>query len=695
MIAKAKHKSGSSGRSIGYILGDMEEKDQRVRIIGYNGFALSRLKIAEIEKVPSSKKERNEHKKEVWKIANELSEVFDARALIADDRVIEPFEEYIISCVDDERARLRRTPTKEERERYGMQVLKEGETDDRPLERIILDEFLAEIGVHGDIEKTLRRKRDGKKYTVKKTIHREALFLAAAHDGKSHPHLHVFTARPDEDGKVNDTRNERYRILAVVKKLSKIYNLTLRLENYEVDLDNTNEGYATFIRMRNAVKAVLLYASSHEELTNELAGMGIIPAWKTHETTQKEYGIVFTAIDKSGREHTFSGSQLDRSLSYKKVEEALARNLTERQAKEDAIELALAQQESLAFARRKENDNIIKEMVVGYNSIVPSIEESFKALKSSTNQLYREAKDAGLSLSVETSAKYRELSNTWKAFDKQRTKLSAVMVAEEITELIGGALMCLNPIVGITVMFLASIAGDIHRASLVAQKKLLVQVESLRDELTALEAEKTALTIQKQERLQRYLEAKHMYQEYRDGLQTVDREVAAIKSELRAAEERDFICRYVQSDQAKGLLDFVNSGFDETHYSLVPGPLVETKTGMRLVLYTDGYRSPDDHNRILYHQHDSAPQDYGESYIDFSIDERGNLIAAIESDPTNRYTRGLTGKVNITTGEGTITIRKYRGSEKDEYCRLQERANFTDAENKQKPRRNTSYGPKL
>ena len=127
----------------------------------------------------------------------------------------------------------------------------------------------------------------------------------------------------------------------------------------------------------------------------------------------------------------------------------------------------------------------------------------------------------------------------------------------------------------------------------------------------------------------------------------------------RAAEEKDFIRRYVNSDKLKALLDFVNGGFDETHYDLVPGRLVETETGMRLVLYSDGFRST---SGVLYHEHEPAPQDHGESYIDFSVDAQGHLIAAVECDPTNHYTYGISGKLNLGTGKGSIARRDFRGS---------------------------------
>lgn len=345
MIAKEKHKS-LSGSSLGYMLGVMLEKDQQVRIVGYNGFALSRMKIAELERIPTSKEEKKEHKLEVWKIANDLSKIFDARAALADYRVNDPFEDYIISFTDGERDRLRRIPTVEEREVYGLPKLTDGEIDERPLERIILEEFLARIGVHGKIEKTLRRKKDGKKITTKKTVIREAMYMAAAHDGTAHPHLHVFTARPDSDGKVNDTRMERRRIVNATRELSKKYHLSLKLEGYEVDLEKTNEGYAAKIWARDSALWALETATSHEEFARKLnEGMtGVIPSWRVHSETGKEYGILFTKIDKRGKEHTWSGSQLDRRLSYGKVEEALARNLAERKAQEEAIEQALARQ---------------------------------------------------------------------------------------------------------------------------------------------------------------------------------------------------------------------------------------------------------------------------------------------------------------------------------------------------------------
>lgn len=178
------------------------------------------------------------------------------------------------------------------------------------------------------------------------------------------------------------------------------------------------------------------------------------------------------------------------------------------------------------------------------------------------------------------------------------------------------------------------------------------------------------------------------HQEYHNSLKTVDREVAVIKSDLLAAAKEDYIRQYVSSEYAKNLLAYINSQFVETHYSLVPGPLIKTEKGMRWILYTEGFRDPNNFNRILYHQQEPAPQDHGKSYIDFSYNEKGELVGSVECDPKDHYTSGLSGQVNIKTKESTVARHTFRGSMEEERIRKQKikdnYAKFTAAEKKPK-----------
>lgn len=337
MISIAKHMSNSSASSISYMLGGLMKKNQIVRVVGYNGFGLSRLSIAEIERVPTGEEDRIEHKNSIWKITNKISKIFDNRASLADYRVEKPFESFIVSCTQGERKRLRNVPTPEERKAFGLEV-----NEERPLERIILEEFLEGVGVHGDIEKRIRKVVDGKRTTTKQTVHREAMFLAVAHDGTRHPHFHILTARPDEHGKVNDTGFEHRRIVTLVRKLSKKYNLSLKLENYKDEVAEVNEGYARQIIMRDAAMKVLTIACSYEEMDKLLARDSIKTELKKHPKTGDEFGIIFIYTDSKGKEHKYSGSQLHRSLSYGNIRATLARNRSERQQKEEARRAAEA-----------------------------------------------------------------------------------------------------------------------------------------------------------------------------------------------------------------------------------------------------------------------------------------------------------------------------------------------------------------
>lgn len=337
MISIAKHMSNSSASSISYMLGGLMKKNQIVRVVGYNGFGLSRLSIAEIERVPTGEEDRIEHKNSIWKITNKISKIFDNRASLADYRVEKPFESFIVSCTQGERKRLRNVPTPEERKAFGLEV-----NEERPLERIILEEFLEGVGVHGDIEKRIRKVVDGKRTTTKQTVHREAMFLAVAHDGTRHPHFHILTARPDEHGKVNDTGFEHRRIVTLVRKLSKKYNLSLKLENYKDEAAEVNEGYARQIIMRDAAMKVLTIACSYEEMDKLLARDSIKTELKKHPKTGDEFGIIFIYTDSKGKEHKYSGSQLHRSLSYGNIRATLARNRSERQQKEEARRAAEA-----------------------------------------------------------------------------------------------------------------------------------------------------------------------------------------------------------------------------------------------------------------------------------------------------------------------------------------------------------------
>ncbi len=521
MIATAKHKSGSSGSCLGYILGDKLKKDQRIRIVDFNGFALSRLKIAELEKVPVTDDEKKAHKKNVWKIANDLSKIFDARAALADYRVNDPFEDYVISCVNGERERLRRIPTAEERAAYGMPELKNGETDDRTLERIIVKELLEKIGVHGQVEKKLRRKTDGKKHMVTEIVEREAMYIAVAHDGASHPHMHVLSARPDANGKVNDTRNEKRRIVAAVQELSKKYNLALKLKDYEVDLEKTNEGYATKIQMKNFVIDTLKTAKNRNELKEALAGADIIPTWKVHSETGKEYGILFTKIDKNGKEHTWSGSQLDRSLSYGNIMKRLAANQQAASATtaKTVTEAPVHKETGGTTAAQK------KGLVVEYRFILPVIEQLLTTA-SRIIKFEEETIRTGVKLNRETEKKKVELVETVFKLSQLNAEAKKAESDEKAAVLVSMAVAMLNPVAALMVALLVLIIADIRQERINEERHLLLEKSKrLRGEIKELEKQKAQIKENQRSFIDEIITDRSYINAYRENINALDEEI--------------------------------------------------------------------------------------------------------------------------------------------------------------------------
>lgn len=289
---------------------------------------------------------------------------------------------------------------------------------------------------------------------------------------------------------------------------------------------------------------------------------------------------------------------------------------------------------------------------------------SLITIKNNLYSLMSAAKEAGHVVTKDCNAKYNELQSIWNRINSLNQERKEAKDQAEKAQSMIGMLALLNPIIALTVMFLAKISYDIRQSSIEdSKKKLLAQVVYIRDEIVQLKQRKAQLTIEKKKLHQEYLYTKQMLKEYQESLHAIDHNINAIKADIESVNNIERICKYVNSQKAENLLDYVNSAFGtfESHEHLVPGPLVQTERGMRWELYSDGYTDGKD----IYQPHAPAPVKYGKSYIDFFFNERGQLVAEVEAD-RNYYTKGVSGQLNIDTGEGEVKERAYRGL-KDEY----------------------------
>lgn len=463
--------STTSGSVLGYDLGDLKNKEQRIQILGSEGVFMDARQIDRLNQNWTDAASLKEFKFISRAVADDLAKQFDSQAS-ASDRIVRATGHIALSFSPEDRPRLQ----------------------DNDFKIKLATEYMEQMGIV------------------------DTQWVITEHYDTHAPHLHIAYNRVKYDGTVIDSRNERYRSQKIAAEISQKYGLTPAGKTPRKEQSLTPE-QQLYSQMRTLAREALQKSCTMEEFKNNLRKRGIELRLSEHSEQQKSYGISYAMGEISAK-----GSKLDRStLSYAKVSTTLEQNLSTRQAQEQA-DIIKAAEEAKIQERIKE-----RELISGYNSIVPpmcSEKVSLLTVKNKAYQLMKEVSDAGVTVSKETSVKFNELKTNWSDFNRLNQEGREAKEASGKIAAIGGMLMLLNPIIGLTVMFLAKVANDIRQSEIKAQKKqLLTKVESIRNEISQLQEQKAQLKIEKQERLQEYLDAKKMLKEYNEGLKTVDQTV--------------------------------------------------------------------------------------------------------------------------------------------------------------------------
>jgi hypothetical protein len=325
-------------------------------------------------------------------------------------------------------------------------------------------------------------------------------------------------------------------------------------------------------------------------------------------------------------------------------------DLTERQAAEIYPEIS-----SVADGWRRISKARRDEFWNEYHSKHKPVYDTAKKACDDTYRLYVSAKDQYSLTSKEISEQYKLLRESYIRMREQSDSLKTIQKSRKFVNAASTMLLFVNPTAAIALKLTASIIAKAKTsASKEARKSLFQQAESIKKTIEDLKRQQEVLGQQKADRLSAYLEKK----EDKSRLLT---ELDALKAELQvdlSQRMKEHIERYISSDQAMNLVSVINgAGCKAGHYHLVPGVLVELGNDtFRWILYTDGTTGD---NKQIHKPQAAAPQLYGESYIDFSFNDKGELIATIEAD--NYQARGVSGRYNLKTGKGEISERTYAG----------------------------------
>ena len=150
--------------------------------------------------------------------------------------------------------------------------------------------------------------------------------LIVRHSDRQHPHLHICINRIGNDGKTISDRNEKYRSTKICRELTERYGLTLGKGKKAVNRHRLQGEDKLHYEIFDGIKAVLPKSNNWKDFVTDLNKQGIATRFKTKGNTDVVQGIIF---EKDGC--SFSGSKIDRSCSFSRLNAEIERNIQQAQ----------------------------------------------------------------------------------------------------------------------------------------------------------------------------------------------------------------------------------------------------------------------------------------------------------------------------------------------------------------------------
>lgn len=149
-------------------------------------------------------------------------------------------------------------------------------------------------------------------------------YIVSRHTDKEHQHLHIVANRVDNDGNTISDRNDAIRNVAVCKALTREYGLHFSKGKMNVKRDRLRGKDKVKYQIYDAIKAALPRCNCWSDLCDRLAKQGIGVNFKYDRTEGKILGVSFTK-----NEISFSGSRIDRSMGFYKLDRLFGSRIAE------------------------------------------------------------------------------------------------------------------------------------------------------------------------------------------------------------------------------------------------------------------------------------------------------------------------------------------------------------------------------
>ncbi|WP_195564519.1 relaxase/mobilization nuclease domain-containing protein [Bacteroides xylanisolvens] len=149
-------------------------------------------------------------------------------------------------------------------------------------------------------------------------------YIVCRHTDREHQHLHIVANRVDNDGNTISDSNDNVRNVKVCKALTREYGLHFSNGKMNVKRDRLRGKDKVKYQIYDAVKAALPHCNCWSDLCDRLAKQGIGVNFKYNRNEGKIIGVSFTK-----NEISFSGSRIDRSMSFYKLDKLFGSHIAE------------------------------------------------------------------------------------------------------------------------------------------------------------------------------------------------------------------------------------------------------------------------------------------------------------------------------------------------------------------------------
>ena len=149
-------------------------------------------------------------------------------------------------------------------------------------------------------------------------------YIVCRHTDREHQHLHIVANRVDNDGNTISDSNDNVRNVKVCKALTREYGLHFSKGKMNVKRDRLRGKDKVKYQIYDAVKAALPHCNCWSDLCDKLAKQGIGVNFKYNRNEGKIIGVSFTK-----NEISFSGSRIDRSMSFYKLDRLFGGRIAE------------------------------------------------------------------------------------------------------------------------------------------------------------------------------------------------------------------------------------------------------------------------------------------------------------------------------------------------------------------------------